>query len=89
MGEPSKLSVHERQVLSALILPPSATIAEKTVAAVAARTGLEPDRVARVLQGLKGMMSPLVHGDVDAKLGVEFWIALHDAIEALQGTGDG
>jgi hypothetical protein len=80
----SHLSARERQVLGALILPPEAGPAETTVERVAARTGLPAPAVDRTLRGLEGLTPTPVHRDVDAALGIEFWIALEQAIEDFE-----
>ncbi len=63
----------ERQVVGALILPPNAPSTDKTVPAVAQRTGLSERDVRRTLDQLAELDPPLVHADTDAILGIEFW----------------
>jgi hypothetical protein len=66
------------------MLPPEAGVEQKTVEKIAARSGLPAGRVSQTLKKLEDMTPPLVHRDVDAKLNIEFWIALEAAIEALE-----
>ena len=82
----SRLTADERQVLGALILPPEAGISEKTLQRIAARTALPQTQVAETLRKLETLEPPLVHRDTDAKLNVEFWIALEPAIEEVEGA---
>jgi hypothetical protein len=82
----SKLTSLERQVLGVLILGPDARIADRTVDAIATRSGLSEGEVRRTLAQLESLDPTAVHRDVDAKLGVEFWIALPPAIEALEAS---
>ena len=81
---PSQLTALERQVLGALILGPHAPIRDKTVAAVAGRVGLSVHDVKRTLRQLDDHEPPLVHRDVDPRLGIEFWIALEAAIAEVE-----
>lgn len=73
----------ERQVLGALILAPDATISDRTVKAVAVRTGMSEAEVSATLRKLDDMDPPVVHQDTDAVSGERFWIALNEAAERL------
>lgn len=69
------------------MLPPGASLNEKTPSAVAARTGLSVHDVARTLRSLDDHDPPVVHRDIDATTGTEFWIALERAIAAVEDVG--
>jgi hypothetical protein len=79
----------ERQVLGGLILPPGSGPAEKTVDRIAARIGLSTTDVSKTLRQLESLDPALVHRDTDAKLQIEFWIALEAAISSLEGAEGG
>jgi len=75
----------ERQVVGALLLPPDAGVADKTAAAVAERSGLSEADVRAALRQLADLDPPLVHRDIDATTGDEFWIVINlDAHHAFR-----
>lgn len=80
----SNLSPSERQVLGALIMDKGRGVEDRTVEAVANRTGLDQGVVYRTLEGLEQLDPPLVHRDTDSVLNVEFWIALEAAIGPIE-----
>jgi hypothetical protein len=61
-------------------------VEDRTVEAVAGRTGLGQEVVRRALEGLEQVDPPLVHRDTDSTLDLEFWIALEVAIGAFEAT---
>lgn len=79
-GADPDLTSEERRVLGVL-MQPGRRIEDRTVDRMAADLGMEPADVARVLDQLEA--EGVVHGDRDAKLEVEFWIALNEAAERL------
>jgi hypothetical protein len=80
MAEPA--TSDERQVLDSLIsLSPNAVYTDKTVEAVAERTGLSEERVRDALRKLDDRDPPVIDREVDDKLGIEFWVALDEGAE--------
>jgi len=85
MSKPSNLSANERIVLGALMArEPDAPSEERTIAAVARKSGLAEEVIRRTLHDLQGMKPAPVQSAVDAKTGTEIWIANHEAIEVLE-----
>lgn len=80
----ARLTEVEKQVLRGLILKPEARPADKTVEAVAVRTGLSHESVQRTLVRLEALEPAVVHREVDARLGIEFWMVLVPGAEALE-----
>ncbi len=72
----------EWQVIGAL-MDKDAGIEDRTIKAIAERTGLAEDDVRRTLEQLESLEPPLVRRDIDEKLNVEFWIALVRGADAL------
>jgi hypothetical protein len=81
---PSKLTAPERQVLG--VLKMERDPADRTLAKIAALSGLSEKEVGDALRQLESHEPPLVHQDRDATLEVEFWIALERSIAALEGA---
>lgn len=79
----SRLRSEEREVLGALIVFPGVELTERTVAGVAARTGIDEAQVLSILNILEATDPPAVRRDTDARLDVEFWTALDPATELL------
>ena len=77
------LTAHEAAVLQALMRP-GWRVENRTLEAVAAAAHLESPDARKALRSLEHRSPPLARSDVDAVLGVQFWMSTPDAADAAE-----
>jgi hypothetical protein len=79
-----QLTPAQRLVLEATMRS-DRTVGDSGLVAIVSRSGLPSGQVRQALGELEALVPPLVRREVDERLGIEFWLALVDASEALRG----
>jgi DNA-binding IclR family transcriptional regulator len=77
------LTAPEVAVLNVL-LEPTNRVAESTLEGISESAGLNVQHAHRTLQGLERRQPSLVREDIDAGLGIRFWMTTYDAAEAME-----